>query len=85
MWVEALRSTNYTQITGQLRNNCGYCTEGVMCDVLAKKWSGWLERDFVYDESSEDVQLPTALQKLLNWKQRRITRWVLPPMCGNFL
>lgn len=41
-WLEALRSGNYKQGTGKLRqvekNGDTYCCLGVLCDVLGVKW-----------------------------------------------
>ena len=34
-WVDALRSGVYTQTTGALRNEKGYCCLGVLCDLHA--------------------------------------------------
>lgn len=44
-WLEALRSTDYGQTTGELRNSMGgFCCLGVLCDVAAKsgvgRWRG---------------------------------------------
>lgn len=33
-WVEALRSGEYKQTQGRLRNHDGFCCLGVLCDVL---------------------------------------------------
>ena len=33
-WIEALRSGNYKQAEGQLRDNDGFCCIGVACDLL---------------------------------------------------
>jgi hypothetical protein len=38
-WVAALRSGNYKQGTGRLRNNDkSFCCLGVLCDVLGRKF-----------------------------------------------
>jgi hypothetical protein len=38
-WVEALRSGNYKQTTGCLRNGDGFCCLGVLCDIVDPE--GW--------------------------------------------
>lgn len=35
-WIDALRSGEYKQTTGRLRNCYGYCALGVGCDVARK-------------------------------------------------
>ena len=38
-WVRALRSGKYTQATGALRTDDGFCCLGVLCDVYdSDKW-----------------------------------------------
>lgn len=40
-WVEALRSGEYTQTTGRLRDMDGHCCLGVLCDVSGRgRWEG---------------------------------------------
>lgn len=43
-WVAALRSGEYGQTTGALRNSSGYCCLGVLCDIHDKEYthSNWL-------------------------------------------
>ena len=36
-WVNALRSGNYAQSMGNLRNANGYCCLGVLCDIYSKE------------------------------------------------
>lgn len=36
-WVNALRSGQYTQASGNLRSNLGHCCLGVLCDLYAKE------------------------------------------------
>lgn len=46
-WVAALRSGNYVQTKGRLRDKTGYCCLGVMCDVFGNgKWED--DTEFVY-------------------------------------
>ena len=46
-WVEALRSGEYTQGTGRLRNDeGGRCCLGVLCDIAAAKGLGyWVQKE----------------------------------------
>lgn len=38
-WVEALRSGEYNQTRGRLRDDAGYCCLGVLCDIVApEQW-----------------------------------------------
>jgi hypothetical protein len=57
-WLAALRSGEYTQTSGSLRDNDGHCCLGVLCDVIDH--TAWVD-DF--DESDDKVssyfQLPT--------------------------
>ncbi len=40
-WVEALRSGNYKQGTGYLKNNDKFCCLGVLCDISQLgEWDG---------------------------------------------
>ena len=38
-WTEALRSGRYQQTNGYLRDSCGYCCLGVLCDIVDP--NGW--------------------------------------------
>lgn len=48
-WVKALRSGDYKQTSGQLRDHNGYCCLGVLCELYREetKRGGWdkLQRD----------------------------------------
>ncbi len=37
-WVAALRSGKYSQTTGRLRSEEGFCCLGVLCDVEGADW-----------------------------------------------
>jgi len=37
LWVDALRSREYQQSTGQLNSGNGFCCLGVLCDLHSKK------------------------------------------------
>lgn len=39
-WIAALRSGEYSQTTGHLRDDVGYCCLGVLCDLAAKEGIG---------------------------------------------
>lgn len=39
IWLDALRSGDYTQTRGALRNDFGYCSLGILCDL--SKLSSW--------------------------------------------
>lgn len=45
-WVDALRSGEYQQATGRLRNIHGFCCLGVLCDLYAQEPfnKGWMFR-----------------------------------------
>lgn len=65
-WVEALRSGDYPQTTGMLRNTdkgvVGYCCLGVLCDLYQKsnpplswdEWSNGVPVDKVYEWAGVD-------------------------------
>jgi hypothetical protein len=50
IWIAALRNGEYTQTTGTLRNDQGYCCLGVLCDLHAKAGLGEWE-DTAYDNT----------------------------------
>lgn len=54
-WVEALRSGNYRQGTGFLKNGDRFCCLGVMCDIHdPNKWI----KGGIYFDGGEFTQLP---------------------------
>lgn len=53
-WLAALRSDDYKQAHGQLRDKTGYCCIGVLCDVIDP--SGWIGDDYADIETNA---LPT--------------------------
>lgn len=76
--VEALRSGEYTQTTGKLKDDSGHCCLGVLCELYAKtqKKKGFQKDEFgnIYFEDSnqtrydgtpfrEDGTLPTQVQR----------------------
>ena len=60
MWLAALRSGEYQQTTGQLKDDLGFCCLGVLCDLHAKEtgneWKGY------YYYKNEDF-LPFEVKK----------------------
>lgn len=66
-WVEALRSGEYRQGRGYLRNGGGFCCLGVLCDLAAKEgigeWVGYPPHFRCGDFSSD--RLPP--QAVLDW------------------
>lgn len=66
-WVAALRSGEYEQWRGALRNEDRYCCLGVACDVYAKatgegEWDG---HDFIVPDPSVPGLLPGAVREWL--------------------
>lgn len=58
-WVDALRSGNYSQTTGTLRDSSGYCCLGVLTQLYAEKFPEKLvvktgEYSFEYITVNED-------------------------------
>lgn len=48
-WVAALRSGNYSQTIGFLRNEDGYCCLGVLCDIKnPEEWSANCEGNYAF-------------------------------------
>jgi hypothetical protein len=57
-WVTKLRSDEYAQGTGELRNwNDKFCCLGVLCDVMDK--DNWVNR---YAESAESAEEEDAIE-----------------------
>lgn len=76
-WIEALESGRYTQTTGVLHDDNGYCCLGVLCDIVDPTWR---EADDehpemtddrarrharVWDGTNELINLPEPLQHLV--------------------
>lgn len=71
-WVEALRSGKYSQTSGRLRRQDGFCCLGVLCDLMdTTKWienplNNWTYGEFEsknYDMLRGDLPIT---QKLIN-------------------
>lgn len=51
LWVKALRSGEYKQTTGELRNGDEFCCLGVACDLYSKEYGdGWSESGYFLGE-----------------------------------
>ncbi|MFE7797034.1 hypothetical protein [Nocardia sp. NPDC057440] len=67
-WVAALRSGDYAQTRGYLRDNSGFCCLGVLCDIAAKSgvvvgsYTGILG-SYQYGANYEDLVLPPEVQE----------------------
>lgn len=66
LWAKALESGKYTQATGMLRNDIGYCCLGVACDVFRKatgrgKWVNKGFGGFLLDGRLRDAVLPSTV------------------------
>lgn len=81
-WIDALRSGNYAQCKGQLRNNdpvldqepCGFCCLGVLCDLYAAEHplSDWTDNGLF---QGEEFHLPVAVRE---WAGMRSDNGALP-------
>lgn len=61
-WVAALRSGEYEQITGSLKEPDGYCCLGVLCEVMGIDWSD----PKVRKHRLEVEELPPVTHKVLS-------------------
>lgn len=71
-WVAALRSGDYVQTTGTLKDSCGFCCLGVVQDLYAEDSLGYWEPEegartirqhrFVCEESGSYVGLVPQIQ-----------------------
>lgn len=65
-WLKALRSGEYAQTTGLLRDASGYCCLGVLCDVVKNdkavklEWKELVAGNFVFDYC--DTHLPGVVE-----------------------
>jgi len=78
-WVEALRSGEYKQCTGQLRRGDSYCCLGVLCNLYEEShqdcnWSeesDWSEEGdcfyFVLYEEDADPAMSYLPEKVVEW------------------
>jgi hypothetical protein len=57
--IKALRSGEYKQTTGQLKDNDCFCVNGVLCDIAAKDGIGnWNYDTFIVNERGRTILLP---------------------------
>lgn len=77
LWIKALRSGDYEQTDGQLKNEYSnsFCCLGVLCDLAAKdggeKWTNW----GTYGENHDTDFLPTHMRRYIKMcisEQRRL-------------
>ncbi len=69
LWLQALRSGEYTQTKQKLRDEAGMCCLGVLCDIYEKQtgFGHWQKSDYGYrfiakaDESR--LELPVPVQE----------------------
>lgn len=77
-WVTSLRSDQYRQVRGALRNDQGHCCLGVLCDVYHKEtgkgyWDGLF---FKFDETSCNTgELPPFV---MDWCGMKTSSGYLP-------
>jgi len=68
-WVAALRSGEYQQTTGELRNGNGFCCLGVLCDLYlkekGKQWEVVSEDCFYFPALNLEV-LP---KEVMDWAE----------------
>jgi len=63
-WLDALRSGEYKQTTGNLRDINGFCCLGVLCDLQAQERStNWVKRNNSYGLYGEAQTLPLSVQE----------------------
>jgi hypothetical protein len=67
LWLNALRSGEYTQAQGVLRSNNGYCCLGVLCDLYIKEHNLAWNYDPVELEYSIGNDLGTLPNSVMNW------------------
>lgn len=71
-WTEALRSGEYKQTTGYLRNEDSFCVLGVLCDLHAKETGNrWTPNSYLNSRGEDErldhymgcsAQLPSAVR-----------------------
>lgn len=67
-WLEALRSGEYKQTTGRLRNSQeeGFCCLGVLCDIMEpESWSDDDEHQECFSLPSNDILVKTGMKMFL--------------------
>lgn len=85
-WIEALRSGEYEQGTGQLKavspsGQASYCCLGVLCDVMAKDGFGAWDHDvFIV---TNDTNIKPGVDILSESEEEHIGEGVLPIKLAN--
>jgi hypothetical protein len=76
LWVEALRSGDYVKTKYNLRDDCGYCALGVLCDLFCQEeyacwYEGYNDNDvFCYgigDGGDDDVEYQFLHRRVMEW------------------
>lgn len=63
-WLDALRSGEYKQTTGNLQDSNGFCCLGVLCDLHAQERSTkWVRLIDIYELYGEIQLLPLSVQE----------------------
>jgi hypothetical protein len=82
-WLTALRSGEYPQTTGVLRDNKGFCCLGVLCDVMDNsKWSDTVGGDgygYYFDSREDETNIPAQERKELG-----LHKMVKPPLSEQY-
>lgn len=78
MWVDALRSGEYCQGTGELRGGNRFCCLGVLCDLHAKttgkgSWDGEI---YEAGKSRDGMQLPPAVRRWSGVRSAQGSLWM---------
>jgi hypothetical protein len=70
-WVTALRSGEYAQTRGNLRDQNGFCALGVLCDVYASQgggprdwhWGGWDSKNSCFPFEGQGLRRRVTVPK----------------------
>lgn len=67
-WVEALRSGDYQQTTGVLKDEYGYCCLGVLCELARQDGVVDLFDGYIYGDAERQIfDSSTLPQPVLEW------------------
>ena len=82
-WINALRSGEYRQGTGALKNSDAFCCLGVLCDLHAKetgtRWVDYAEEGWLSDYLDDDLALPNEVIEWAGLKGQD------PVICSDFI
>ena len=56
-WVAALRSGEYEQTEGALKDHCGFCCLGVLCEISEKETGFGIEETYAENDGREALGL----------------------------